>query len=111
MGTGRLFVFIPLPPFLCQIRFGDLASPRGGGGTVVTAADLCVFLISAVFCFVSGLVRCPIAQKTAEIGKTQRGGWDGGCRRVFDACFLRTLSPIAEKGSDARQRVPTCHRP
>ena len=23
MGTGRLFVFIPLPPFLCQFSFGN----------------------------------------------------------------------------------------
>ncbi len=26
MGTGDLFVFIPLPPFLCQIGFGDWGS-------------------------------------------------------------------------------------
>ena len=29
MGTWRLFVFIPLPPFLCQIRFGDWGSDSG----------------------------------------------------------------------------------
>ena len=30
MGTGKLFFFIPLPPFLCQIRFGDWVKIRVG---------------------------------------------------------------------------------
>ena len=34
MGTWRHFVFIPLPPFLCQIRFGTWGSDSGGPSCV-----------------------------------------------------------------------------
>ncbi len=53
METGNFFVFIPLPPFLCQIRSDDRGAVSGESGRVgrgwAFLFRLCALPISAVF--------------------------------------------------------------
>ena len=114
MGTGQLFVFIPFPPFLCHIRFGDRAVQRNtaergrnaeGGGS---KKQNCAWAVEEV----------PQIQGEHRFGKTICGRFEsaGGSRffflpslRIFQAlrCFVGAAAGIGRSNGTPQRGEET----